>query len=188
MPCPLRSLTNHGPGWQAPFLRGGTMGLFLLPIRCVRVALTRTQPFFWRLWFSAFIPVSYSSFRSVSIFVLAWLLIILSIRWRCRLHFLIGVGIRINSPRRLRRQHRLPFAPLTSSLRHRSRASRLIVRTSVPYWAAVVAEPSCSALERLISLRAPIRRITLFLVDVLPSILLIIRSFSLSPRNALSCV
>ena len=44
--CPVASdPTNPGPGWQAPFLRGGTSGLFLLSIRCVRVALTRTQPF-----------------------------------------------------------------------------------------------------------------------------------------------
>src|SRR6218665_3205852 len=166
-------------------------GVLRVSFYCPFVALgllLRAHSRFCRLWFLAFIAASYSSFRSVRIFVLEWLLIILSIRGPFRLHLLIGVRIRVTLRRRLRCQDHLPFALLTHSLRHGSLACRLIVWTSVPYWAAVVAEPSCRALERLISLRAPILRITLFLVDVLLSILLTTRSFSLSPRNASSCV
>jgi len=166
-------------------------GVLRVSFYCPFVALgllLRAHSRFCRLWFLAFIAASYSSFRSVRIFVLEWLLIILSIRGPFRLHLLIGVRIRVTLRRRLRCQDRLPFALLIHSLRHGSLACRLIVWTSVPYWAAVVAEPSCRALERLISLRAPILRITLFLVDVLLSILSTIRSFSLSLRDALKCV
>src|SRR6218665_1109017 len=174
-------------GGKCVLTRGYYGSLFNCPFVALGL-LSRAHSRFCRLWFLAFIAASFSSFRSVRIFVLEWLPIIPSIRGHFRLHFLIGVRIRVTLRRRLRRQDRLPFALLTNCLRHGSLACRLIVWTSVPYWAAVVAEPSCRALERLISLRAPLRRITLFLVDVLLSILLTTRSFSLSPRNALRCV
>src|SRR6218665_1625968 len=111
-------------------------GVLRVSFYCPFVALgllLRAHSRFCRLWFLAFIAASYSSFRSVRLFVLEWLLIILSIRGPFRLHLLIGVRVRFRPLRRLRHRDRLHFALLTFSPRHGSLASCLIIWTSVPY-------------------------------------------------------